>query len=382
MIDIKDKKDCCGCHACVSACPIHCITMKADEQGFLYPVVNKDACTHCELCDKVCPIIHQNEAHQPLKVYAAKSKNDEVRMQSSSGGIFTHLAEAIINDGGVVFGAQFDKHWHVIHTHIDNIGKLPLLRGSKYVQSKIGDTYKEAKTFLQQGRKVLFTGTPCQIAGLRRYLRKGYDNLITMDIVCHGVPSPTVWEAYLSEVCQKQPSPITSISFRDKTFGWKKYRLYIRHANTHDTSSSSNIYMKGFLKDLFLRPSCHVCPTRLGKSGSDITLGDFWGVQKHYPKMDDDKGTSLVLINSIKGQLLYDSIIREHIEAHLEEALLYNPSIAHDAPQSKYSKQFWEQFPYKGTACIAPICRKASPSPLLLLYLKVKWALLSIFKKK
>lgn len=382
MIHIKDKQECCGCHACMTACPAHCITMKADEQGFLYPVADKNACTDCGLCEKVCPIINQDVSRKPIKVYAAKCGDEQVRMQSSSGGIFTLLAESVIKDGGVVFGAKFTEHWDVIHAWADSMDGISVFRGAKYVQSTIGNTYREAKDILLQGRKVLFTGTPCQIAGLKKFLRKDYENLVTIDIVCHGVPSPLVWQTYLSANCRKQPSPITGISFRDKTYGWKKYRFHIRRAGSAEKPSAGNIYMKGFLKDLYLRPSCHACPARSGKSGSDITLGDFWGVHKFYPQMDDDKGTSLVLVNSDKGKALYEPIEKEHTEAKLEEALQENPSISHDAAQSRYALQFWEQFPKKGIACIEPICRKAGPSRLLLLYLKVKWALTDIFKRK
>lgn len=382
MIDIKDKKDCCGCHACTSACPTHCITMKADEQGFLYPIVNQDLCTQCGLCERVCPVITQNEEQQPINVYAAKSKDNEIRMQSSSGGIFTHLAEAVINDGGIVFGARFSKDWQVEHACVKDIEGLASLRGSKYVQSTIGDTYLETKKYLRQGLKVLFSGTPCQIAGLKRFLRREYPNLLTVDIVCHGVPSPQVWRAYLNEVYRKQPAPITGISFRDKRDGWRKYRFHISHANSKEAPSAGNVFMKGFLKDLYLRPSCHSCPARSGRSNSDITLGDFWGIHKYHPEMDDNRGTSLILIHNEKGQLLYDSIVKVDAQAQLEEALPDNPSIVKDPLQSEYSQQFWQQFPRQGIACIEPICRKAGPPRLLLLYLKVKWALLDIFKRK
>ena len=382
MIEIKDKKECCGCHACVSVCPVHCITMQVDEQGFLYPKANADVCTQCGLCEKVCPVLQQYEPSSPIGVYAAKSYDEEVRKHSSSGGMFTHLAEAVINEGGTVFGARFDQQWNVVHARANSIEELEPLRGSKYVQSVIGNTYKEVKEQLLQGRKVLFTGTPCQIAGLKRFLRKEYSNLLTVDVVCHGVPSPQVWTTYLSSVLRKQASPIMGISFRDKTFGWKKYRLHISYAGSNKVPSAGNVYMKGFLKDLYLRPSCHACPARSGKSGSDITLGDFWGVHKHYPEMDDDKGTSLVLIHTAKGQALYDIIVKEHVPARIDEALADNPSITSDSPQSEYSQQFWLRFPKQGIACIEPICRKMGPSRLLLLYLKVKWALLDFFKLK
>ena len=184
----------------MQCCSRHCISMHEDNEGFLYPIVDKEACIDCGLCEKVCPVIHQGEPTEPLSSYIAINPNEEIRLKSSSGGIFTLLAEKIIADGGVVFGARFDKNWNVVHAWTDTIVGLAPFRGSKYVQSRIGNTYKETKEFLQQGRKVLFSGTPCQVAGLKKYLRKEYDNLLTVDFICHGVPSPGVWRRYLSEL--------------------------------------------------------------------------------------------------------------------------------------------------------------------------------------
>lgn len=199
MIDILDKKDCCGCSSCVQRCPKQCITLKEDNEGFLYPIVNKEICISCGLCEKVCPVLSQGEPRKPLKVYAAKNQDEEIRRQSSSGGVFTLLAEQVIREGGVVFGAIFDENWEVKHDFAETIEGLAPFRGSKYVQSRIDDNYKKAERFLNQGRKVLFSGTPCQIAGLKRFLRNEYDNLLTVDFVCHGVPSPGVWRQYLKE---------------------------------------------------------------------------------------------------------------------------------------------------------------------------------------
>ena len=236
MIDIKDKKDCCGCSACVQICPKHCIHMVADNEGFLYPQVDTTVCINCGLCEKVCPVINQNEPREPLAVYAAKINNDEIRIKSSSGGIFTLLAEKIINEGGVVFGAKFNKNWDVVHDYTETINGLEAFRGSKYVQSIIGDNFKIAKQFLNDGRKVLFSGTPCQIAGLKRYLQKEYNNLLTIDIICHGVPSISIWGKYKNKVKQlasyscrdfastnNKLSTLNDINFRDKTNGWKHY---------------------------------------------------------------------------------------------------------------------------------------------------------------
>lgn len=200
MINIIEKKDCCGCSACVSICPKHCITMSLDNEGFLYPQVDNESCIDCGLCEKVCLVLNQGKECKPFQVYAAKNINEEIRMKSSSGGIFTLLAEQILHEGGVVFGARFNADWEVIHDYTETKEGLAAFRGSKYVQSRLGDSFCQAEHFLRQGRKVMFTGTPCQIAGLKLFLRKTYDNLLTVDFICHGVPSPGVWKKYLEEL--------------------------------------------------------------------------------------------------------------------------------------------------------------------------------------
>lgn len=388
MIRITDKKDCCGCHACASVCARHSITMQEDNEGFLYPVIDTSTCTDCGLCEKVCPVINQDAPRKPQKVYAAKNRNEEIRRQSSSGGIFTPLAEAIIRDGGVVFGAKFDKEWNVIHAWTDTIEGIADFRGSKYVQSTIGNTYREAREFLKQGRKVLFSGTPCQIAGLRKFLRKEYDNLLTVDVVCHGVPSPLVWRKYLEETREKLRAErdagkntvssslkdlpvITGISFRDKTHGWKKYGFRLRYAaseaagnsvsvSANDDSTllqpfSDNVFMKGFLKNLYLRPSCYACAARSGKSGSDISIADFWGVQNYYPEFDDDKGIGLVLVNTDKGRKAYEQINADSMESAYEQGLNHNPCLEHSVARTKHVGAFWIEFGTKGMTIIKEI---------------------------
>lgn len=200
MIEIKDKSKCCGCAACVQACPKQCILFEEDEEGFRYPLVDQSKCIDCGLCEKVCPEINQFARRKPIKVYAAINNDETIRMQSSSGGIFTLLAEKIIDEGGVVFGAAFDENWEVRHEYVETRRGLAKLRTSKYVQSRIENRYQQTKKFLGEGRKVMFTGTSCQIAGLKRFLRKDYDNLLAVDVICHGVPSPMVWRDYLEEI--------------------------------------------------------------------------------------------------------------------------------------------------------------------------------------
>lgn len=354
MIEIKYKKDCCGCHACANACPKRCITMQTDNEGFLYPTVDSLRCIDCGLCEKVCPVINQNEPHKPLHVYAAYNKNEEIRMHSSSGGIFTLLAEATINEGGVVFGAKFDKDWNVVHDYTETIDGIADFRGSKYVQSTIGNTYSEAKNFLQTGRKVLFSGTPCQIAGLKKYLRKEYDNLLTVDIICHGVPSPLVWRRYIDETADKLRAEraggkntvslslneipvIKGISFRDKTHGWKKFGFRISYAAFKAAENSvsesamdiceshtTNAFMRAFLSDTILRPSCYNCPAKQGKGHSDITIADFWGINHLDPDFDDNKGCGAIFLNTEEGINAYPFEMAENKEKTFEEVIQYN----------------------------------------------------------
>ena len=313
MIIVRNKQDCCGCSACAQRCPKQCISMQMDNEGFLYPQVDISKCVDCHLCEKVCPVINQYDTRTPLNVYAAKNSDDEVRHQSSSGGIFTLLAEQTIKDGGVVFGACWDKDWNVKHDYIDNISDLQKFRSSKYLQSVIGDNYLKTEQFLRIGRKVMFTGTPCQIAGLKHFLRKEYDNLLAVEIICHSVPSPGVWQQYLTtrlHTLKWNKSDIRNISFRDKKTGWKTYSFVIENkdGNIFTELSSRNAFMRGFLADLYTRPSCHACPAKQLKSGSDLTLGDFWGIESLMPEIDDDKGVSAIIVNTERGHQLLKSI--------------------------------------------------------------------------
>ena len=330
MIDLKLKSDCSGCHACFSICPKDSITMSSDDEGFLYPVINKDTCIDCGLCEKVCQSKNPIKALNEPTAYAAYNTDETIRIQSSSGGIFTLVAEYIIDNGGVVFGAAFDDNLNVHHTKISAKDNLNLLRGSKYVQSTIGNTYKEAKEILKTGQLVLYTGTPCQIDGLLNYLGKDYDNLFTQDLICHGAPSPMVWQKYLTFHSEKngkiarEPSPC----FRCKSKGWKRYSVLFTYANNaeYQRTVDKDIYMQAFLHDLSLRPSCYDCKSKGTKRNSDITLADFWGIWNVLPEMFDDKGTSLILVNSQKGKVLLDKI-RDRMtirEVDADEALKYN----------------------------------------------------------
>lgn len=309
MIIIQNKQDCCGCGACAQRCPQSCIKMTEDEEGFLYPQINIAACTNCNLCTKVCPIINKATTKAPIYSYAAMNVNEKIRLQSSSGGLFSAFSEAILSQGGIVFGAKFNQNWEVIHDYTQTIDDLDKFRGSKYAQSIIGNCYSQVEKFLKADKIVLFSGTPCQISGLKHFLRKEYDNLITIEILCYGVPSPLAWKSYLHSIPYDKSS-ITSINFRDKSTGWKNYSFSVECSDKRKYSqvSHNNIYMYGFLKNLYLRPSCKSCPAKLGRSGSDLSIGDCWEIQNIIPEIDDNKGINIVLINTLKGEKLYKSI--------------------------------------------------------------------------
>lgn len=306
MITITEKANCCGCEACVQVCPQRCIRFEQDDEGFYYPKIDTEECIDCGLCEQVCPELHQNEARRPIEVLAAINKDEDVRMSSSSGGVFTLLANQVIDAGGAVFGVRFDENWQAVFDCAETCEQVAAFRGSKYVQARVGNNFVRCKQLLDEDRQVLFSGTPCQIAALHRFLRKSYDNLLTVDFICHGVPSPKVWERYLDETVPEGLKAIDDIRFRDKCTGWKRASIsidYTEHENVHTLTSlfTENIFMRAFLANLILRSSCHHCPAKAGRSGSDITIGDFWGVEQEKPQMDDDRGTSVVMIRTDKG---------------------------------------------------------------------------------
>lgn len=345
MISIQKKSECCGCHACYNICPTGAIAMEEDGKGFKYPVINKEKCINCGACEKVCPILKNsiNTKKDFPKAYACKNKNDEIRMKSSSGGIFTLIAKVILRLDGIVFGAGFDEQYNVVHSYIENEENISRFRGSKYLQSTIGDIYIKAKEFLDNDRYVLFTGTPCQIEGLKTYLKKDYEKLYTQDIICHGVPSPKVWRKYLEELKKNNEEKLEEVNFRKKdNTGWNLFQLGIKYGkNEYAKTHREDAYMQLFLKDLILRDSCYNCKFKKKNRLSDITLADFWGIKNIRPDMDDDKGTSLVIINSEKGKELLNKIQDEieKEEVNFEEAIRYNPSMIKSVSKPKQREE-------------------------------------------
>lgn len=377
MINIVEKRDCCGCEACVQACPKHCISFVEDVEGFLYPAVDKVSCIGCGLCEKVCPILNQAKERTPLNVYAAKNQNEQELLKSSSGGIFILLAKAVVLSGGVVFGAKYDEKWNVIHAYAETEGAIKDFMGSKYVQSRIGNTYKKAKVFLEEGRPVLFSGTSCQIVALKRFLRREYDNLLTVDVVCHGVPSPKVWRSYLEHI-NPQHKTITYVNMRDKSRGWSRYS-YVFKSNEnslYDDYAANSIYLKGFINNLFLRPSCFTCPAKKGKVNSDITLGDCWGYEYMCKEMFDDKGLSTIVCHTTKGEksLMELKINLKEIDYGLFAKA--NPSYSSSSKYNKYCFMFWELFPKWGINAVSIVQKKNRSCVLRRLYRSIKHILL------
>lgn len=322
---LAHNKCCTGCHACTNICPQQCISMVFDTEGFLYPVVNDDRCTECGLCTITCPILFRNAQNNVPKAYAAYSKDNRIRRASSSGGLFTVIAHRILDDNGVVFGAAFDDQFNVVHEAIENRTDLPRLQGSKYVQSRVGDAYRKVEIYLKQDRKVLFSGTPCQIGGMKAYLKKDYDNLICQDLICHGVPSPKAWECYLNNRIQRngKGSSPTHVTFRHKDKSWRKYNIRIdfENGNKYKKTVGNDPYMQMFLLNISLRPSCHCCSFKTLSRISDITLADYWGIQNQHPEMDDDFGTSLLLIHSDKGHNIFNMVKNDIIYKEVDAAV-------------------------------------------------------------
>ncbi len=334
-----DPKLCTGCGTCTSVCPVHSISMEPDDEGFLRPHIDSHSCINCGKCRDICPIVNRyhDDGKEPL-ICAAVNINEQIKATSSSGGVFSALAEKIIVDGGVVFGATFNEQFNVVHSYAQSLVELEKFRGSKYVQSETGDSYIKAKSFLEAGKKVLFTGTPCQISGLYAYLQKNYDNLITQDIICHGVPSPMIWNKYLDHLKRIHKSDITRITFRDKRESWKKYsvRFNFENQNEYCDLASNNFYMQSFLLHYCLRPSCHICAFKNLHRQSDITLADCWGIEHIQPEKNDDKGISLIMMHSEKGKNLVNQCSTHLItwDYDLNIALKHNSSMLSSSQSS------------------------------------------------
>ena len=344
---------CTGCAACAAACPASCIAMRPDFEGFFRPEIIEAQCTACGRCVKICPALDPQRALSKLErlpapaVYAAWNLDPAIRLQSSSGGVFSVLAEHILSLGGAVVGAAFDENLAVRHILIDSAKDLPKLRGSKYVQSVLQPSlYREIRSLLDRGRLVLFSGTPCQVAGIRSYLHKSYANLFCCDLICHGVPSPLFFHKHISFIQKKNGRKMDLFSFRDKEKGWKKFKVAHRFEGNKKRLLGlfSDAYMAAFCKEFSLRPVCYACPYTTVGRGGDLTIADFWRVADRYPEYDaDDKGTSLLLVNSEKGAIWLDTCRSQLFlgAADIETAIAGNPMLARPCHRPQERNTFY-----------------------------------------
>ncbi len=355
---------CTGCAACGQICPQSAITMTENEEGFLYPEINGGLCNDCGLCARTCPVnaackdtdavrtvsSHGEEQQKAFehKVYACFSTEEDIRFKSSSGGIFTQLALKVLSEDGLVFGAGFDETFKVRHRYIENKGELDGLRRSKYVQSDTAATFREARAFLREGKAVLYCGTPCQIAGLKAFLNQEYDHLLTCDLACHGVPSPKVWQMFLDFLQNQYKSTVKSVSFRDKSTGWNNSSMKIDFENgsRYMDRVKRETYFIGFGKSIFNRPSCYDCKFRIDNTKADITLADFWGIDRQDDaEFKDNKGVSLVITHTAAGEKVLSGIGGDIFmkQRTLEEAVKYNPRLVSSVGEPAGRRSFFKE---------------------------------------
>lgn len=326
MIELAQKNDCTGCSACYAACAKGAISMAPDAEGFLRPVIDSAKCVNCGLCAKACPVLVRPAPRKPLAVFAAKTKNKQLLLDSTSGGAFTELARVILSNGGVVCGAGWDAEFNVVHKIVDSESELAELRGSKYVQSKLDGIYSQIRMFLSQGRQVLFTGMPCQCAAMRLKFRDN-SNLIICGLMCYSNTPSSIWRQYLNEFQMKMGGEIKSIRFRDKSVGWKgsRFRISLKDGKEFSESLYENLYWKVFCSGLGTLEPCFHCKFRSGAHGADLIIGDFWGVEKIFPDSDYKNGMSAVLVYTEKGEKLLSRTELDMTDSTYGDVLIGNP---------------------------------------------------------
>ena len=348
MAILAEKNRCSGCGSCAVSCPKDCIHMENDEFGFRYPVVDSNKCIQCNQCIKKCPVITTMDVKDENRFIAAKLIDLDIRQKSTSGGVFTVLAQYCLQHNGIVCGAVYDSAFQVVHVITKTETQIEKMRGAKYVQSRSEHVFSEIKDAVESGRWTLYSGTPCQVAALRAYLGKDYDKLILVDIVCHGVPSPLAWEKYLESLENNSGSKLKHINLRSKVSGWSKYNYSTEFVYEDENRvlihQNNNCYMKGFVSNLYLRPSCSNCSFKGVDRVSDFTLGDYWGIWNQYPDFDDNKGTSMVIIHGEKGEKIWKLVEKrfEFIEVTEKEAIQENQSTMVSSNAHSNSELFWQ----------------------------------------
>lgn len=370
MLEDKVGKKCTACTACYNSCPYSAIKMASDEEGFMYPHIEKNQCVECGMCEKVCPIIQGDRGQymQP-EVYAGWNLDEEIRINSTSGGIFSALATEILNMEGLVVGAYYDKDFSVKHGVIEKKEDIKKLRQSKYTQSNLNEVFRIIKKKLENGKIVLFCGTPCQSSGLQHYLRKSYENLYCCDFICRGVTSQKVYKKFIDDISAMHGTRIKKIQFKNKDFGWNQFttKLIFTNGAEYQKDRYEDYYMRGYLKhNLYLRPACHECQFKKIPRVSDISLGDFWGIGNYGNYLDDDKGTSVILVNSEKGHNLLNKTKKNlYLERRtLDEVLKGNVCLLHVAEKGKFREFFFKNMKsYRFDKLIEKIDKKNDKVP-------------------
>ena len=374
MVSRETVPNCTGCAACQNACNLGAIALIADGEGFVYPQVDETKCIQCGKCEKSCPSLHFVPSSQYVQpeVYAAWNLDTEVRILSTSGGVFSALAEAVISRGGYVAGAFYDEGFQICHGVVSSLEEIPRLRQSKYAQSQIGDTFVQVRQLLKTGKTVLFCGTPCQSAGLQQFLSREYENLYCCDFICRGVISPKVYSKFLQDMQPSKTASVNAVHFKNKDYGWNRFstRLTFGDGSVYQKDRNEDYYMRGYLRhNLYIRPSCHQCGYKTLPRISDLSLGDFWGIGNYDKTLDNEQGTSVVLVNSEKGRTLL-SWAQAALVLHqrsLEEVLAGNSCLLNVAQPGKYREFFFENMDrYPFGKLIGIIDKKTEQIPLKL----------------
>lgn len=342
----ENKESCCGCTACSMICSQNAITMIKDEEGFFYPKINQNLCTQCKLCEKVCHFKKKHIFSLPIESYAVKHKCESIRIKSQSGGIFSALSDYILHQNGVIYGSIINDVFLAEHTRAININERNRMRGSKYIESNLKNIFSNVKKDLDSDKLVLFTGTPCQIAGLKTYLKISYDNLLCMDIICHGIPSPHVWQSYLNYLSRKYKLKIKDVNFRNKElFDWGEHieTITFENGKVYESRTFANMYYS----HLILRPSCFNCAYKQIGHPGDITVGDCWGIEKLNSDFADTKGVSLVLINTKKGKDFFNKIICDIDYFSVDVFDCIQPPLMCNYEKPDFKEQFWLDYQNK-----------------------------------
>lgn len=368
-----DKSLCSGCSACQQACPFDALSMQPDEEGFIFPVKNLNKCTECGLCERICPFTKPSYPKSKNIAYGCYVNEEEERKKSSSGALFAVIAKSIIMRGGIVYGAYLSKDLKVFHKGVDCIEDLNDLRSSKYVQSDIQNTYREIKELLKHGKEVYFCGTGCQVAGLKAFLRKNYDTLITSDLVCHGVPPQKLFDDHIEYLNKKFDYKITGYSFRNNNqWGVNEY-VKTSDGVVHEKKSFIlSPYLNSFISGITFRYSCYNCPyAHLPRQG-DITLADLWGASKLAPKLNTSYGVSLGIINSDVGNKTWDRIkkLLTYYEIDLDKAAQWNHNIKHPSQMPEIRKTVFKEIQQKGYEAVAHTIFRPSKKMVLTMYTK------------